>query len=283
MALALALAIDPSTRATMPTRSSDSGRTLSSIRIVVLALVWYSTPLTHTLPKAVMLPTDTSAPPVPPMPPSPPPQATRTAASAPCTSARKVLNFISGLLTRVGSEAFLEVVDAHAHARLRRTGRWLAVAALGEPAVESFQQRLRLRRAELAELRQCRNRDMAVHHLALETRIGVAVLDVVVDGVDEIGHIGTENRNLVDRAALRHVGARHQREAAIVAALHSAHAQQLIEYRPHGHVTTVALDERSEAGVGILCIQRLGFAARVEEVVVARPGRQHTRGAVVAL
>src|SRR5262245_58582052 len=181
-------------RATMPTRRSDSGCTVSSMRIVVPAEVLNSTPLTHTLPNAVMLPTDTSAAPVPPMPPSPPPpppQATRTAANAPCTSARKLLNFMSGLLGREGYfEAFLEVVNAHAHARARRLRRGIAAAALGKPAVESFQQRLRLGRAELAELGECGHGDLAVHHLALEARVGVPVFDVVVDGLDQVGNVG---------------------------------------------------------------------------------------------
>lgn len=76
ISLACAPEIEPFTRAIMPTRRSDSGCGLSSI-LIVAVFDLNSTPLTHTLPNAVIVPIETSlpggVPPVPPMPPSPPP------------------------------------------------------------------------------------------------------------------------------------------------------------------------------------------------------------------
>ena len=108
------------------------------------------------------------------------------------------------------------------------------------------------------------------------------MLQVVVDGGDQVGDVGAEDAQLVDRAVLRNIGMRHQLQARIGAALDGAHPHQLVENGTRGHVAAVALDERGEAGVAIE-LECARPASAVEELGVAHPAGEHPRRAVVAI
>ena len=165
----------------------------------------------------------------------------------------------------------------------RRPPSWQSAnVVLGEPAVELFEQRLRLRRTELAKRRQRLHRDRRVHHLALKARVVRAVLQVVVDRLDQVGDVAAEDAELVDRAVLRHIAVRHQLKPRIVAPLDRADPHQLVEHRARRHVAAVALDQHRKARLAV-DLERTRPAARVEKLGVTRPAGQDARGAVVAL
>jgi hypothetical protein len=119
-----------------------------------------------------------------------------------------------------------------------------------------------------------------VHHPALEARVG-AVFDVVVDRAHQVGHVGAQVLDLVDGAAGQE-RALQQLDAAVLAALHGAHAHQFVEHRANRHVAAVAAHQRGKAGRALLQRQHARRAILVGEVGVAGPGAEHADGAVVA-
>jgi len=107
------------------------------------------------------------------------------------------------------------------------------------------------------------------------------VLQVVIDCLDQVGHIGAQDVKLLDGALLRHIGARQQFEEPVLALVHSAHAHKLVEYGARWHVPAVALDELRKAQFAVGG-ERTRFTIRVEKVGVTHPARENSRGAVVA-
>jgi hypothetical protein len=75
---------------------------------------------------------------------------------------------------------------------------WIGVAVAGrQPAVQFFKQLLRMGSRQLAELREGFVRQIVVEHLALKFGRRVARLEIVADGIDQVGRV-----NAMDSSAL---------------------------------------------------------------------------------
>lgn len=83
---------------------------------------------------------------------------------------------------------------------------WIYVTIpMRKPAVQRFQELLTLRGSENLKFLCGFNWHIVVHHLSLETRLGWALVHVVVDGCHKIGGISPENTQFLGRTFLRDI------------------------------------------------------------------------------